>query len=248
MPEDFLGQYLIGSGKVFVSFNGGLSFIDLGSCPDFEVSMKVDELEHKNYRSGAAKTDFKIVTGQSASGKCTIETFSSENLNMFLMGNGAANSSQASGNITDQELTVSAMNASHDLGKLNISALVVKNAGETVTYEFGTDYEVDLRAGLIKPIGSTILKDDVLNLAYTCALTTIQKVASGKSTTMNAEIKFVGDPAKGPIYLLRGEGTIVPSGSLKLIGKDTASFQIDITFVQGGKYDGFFEIDQIGTV
>jgi hypothetical protein len=75
------------------------------------------------------------------------------------------------------------------LAHRDVSAVVVKNSGATVTYALNTDYVIDAKLGLITTVaGSTITASQSLKVDYTYAAKTGYTVNIGSSTQIRVQI------------------------------------------------------------
>lgn len=114
-------------------------------------------------------------------------------LTMAFLGTSSA-LNQASGSFADQPVTVTKKGSWLPLGKKNLEALItVENAGNTVTYVEGTDYELNRPLGWIRVLdASAIAVNDVLNVTGGYDAATGTQVAGSTKTEVRAEIVFDG--------------------------------------------------------
>jgi hypothetical protein len=78
-----------------------------------------------------------------------------------------------------------------EIGKEQISNLVVKDQTDTTTYVEDTDYTVNTRLGLIKLINQT-LDGDTLNLTFDAAEVTASKIVGGTSPIIRCRLLLDG--------------------------------------------------------
>jgi hypothetical protein len=78
-----------------------------------------------------------------------------------------------------------------EIGKEQISNLVVKDGTDTTTYVEDTDYSVNTRLGMIKLINQT-LDGATLNLTFDCATVTASKIVGGTSPIIRARLVLDG--------------------------------------------------------
>ena len=88
--------------------------------------------------------------------------------------NGIVNAySQAGGSIVAEVVQGRALGDWVPLANIHVSAVVVKDSAAAITYTAGTDYLVDAKAGLVKPLaGGTITPNESLKISYTAAAVT----------------------------------------------------------------------------
>lgn len=240
--------YTIGKGKLLFKPAGESGFVDLGNCPDFKVTIGSEKKEHFSSRSGISTKDAEIVTKQTATGSFKLDEPNIDRLNMFVMGSGAVATSQTAASVTDQAVTA-LLDKWVDLGKINISNVVVTDVGAATTYVLGTDYELDLAAGLFRAItGGAITEAEALLVDYDYADATINKTNAATATTLKGDIFFVGDPPVGEILDVKGYVSLAPDGDLSLIGEDWMEFNFSMEFLSSASYTGLIEITERGVV
>lgn len=80
-----VNNYLIGKGNVYFTPEGG-SRRHMGNCPEFEIEMEVEELEHFSSMEGTRRKDLTVVLESSATITLTLEEFSKENIALMTLG------------------------------------------------------------------------------------------------------------------------------------------------------------------
>lgn len=105
--------------------------------------------------------------------------------------------------ITAQAVVLGKFGEFSEIGKEDLSDVVVKDATDTTTYVLNTDYTLEPTLGLIAPIsGGGIAEDATVHVSATCAANTDQRVAIGSGATEKYAIKgkmidkFTGKTAK----------------------------------------------------
>lgn len=129
---------------------------------------------------------------------------------------------------TQSSATVTAEHHPATLGKwlqLNnraISSLVVKdNATSLITYVAGTDYEVDLVSGQVRPlVGGTITDAEELKFGYTAAALTGKTIKVGSRPVIYVRIDGEGKNllTGDPVHVLVRRCSLSSVGSLDLVG------------------------------
>lgn len=103
---------------------------------------------------------------------------------------------QTAGTVTDEELTVLALDRWFPLANAHLNdavAAVIKDEAEAVTYVVTDDYVVDCRQGLIKiPTGSGIAVNDVINIGYSKLAKTGVTVTGETNLKGRFRIRFDG--------------------------------------------------------
>ena len=150
-------------------------------------------------------------------------------LTMALLGSQVLKS-QASGDVVNQNLTVTEKGVWFELGKKDISAVVVKNDYNDVTYVAGVDYEVNERMGLISiPEGSVISatpKPDgshhVIHVSYHHAASSDVEIAGSVVNQVKARIVFDGVNLvdQRPVNVEIDQAVLAPSGGFDVMASD----------------------------
>lgn len=240
--------YTIGKGKLLFKPAGESGYKDLGNCPDFKITTGTEKKEHFSSRSGISKKDAEIVTKQTATGSFTLDQINIDRLNMFVMGAGATVSTQVAASVPDQPL-IALLDKWVDIGKIDISNVVVTDDPLTITYGLDTDYELDLNAGLFRALSTGAITDsEALLVSYDYANATINQTNAATATTIKGDIYFVGDPPVGKILDVKGYVSLAPNGDLSLIGEDWMQFQFNMEFLTSTAYTGLYELIDRGTI
>jgi len=240
--------YTIGKGKLLFKPDGESGYKDLGNCPDFKFKVASEKKEHFSSRSGTALKDAEETVKQTAAGSFTLDEPNIDRLDMFVMGSGAVVTTQTAASITDQALTA-LLDRWVDIGKIDISNVVVTDVGAATTYVENTDYEIDAAAGLFRALtGGSITDAEALLIDFDYANATINQTNAATSTTLKGDIFFVGSPPVGKIVDIKGYASLSPNGELSMIGDDWMDFTFDIEFLESANYDGLFELIDRGTI
>lgn len=244
--------YTLGRGIPYFEQNSTNGFVDLANANSFNVSIAVEKLEHFSSRAGAKVKDEDIVTQISASGSMVLDIPNSANLRLFSMSSAVTDVSQSSGTGSTQNALNFYWGKWVDFGSVNVTSLVVKDSTDTTTYTLGTDYEVDLAAGLLylysSSDGGTIGDGDNLHLTFDEAATTMDKVIAGSSTSIKGNLKFVGNPAKGVIQDFDSNVNLIPEGDLSLVAEEFEQFTLNFECIDQGAGNGLYVLRNRGTI
>lgn len=244
-------SYTIGRGKLLFKADGytDSGYEDLGNCPDFKITVATEKKEHISSREGLQKKDLEIVIKQTATGAFTLDEPNIENIKRFIMSDAGSTSTQTPGNDAAAQNFVADLDHWIDLDKKNLTAVVVKNSTETVTYVEGTDYTLDKDAGLLMALSTgSITDDEALKITRTWGAATIQKAHAAESTTVKGHVWFVGNPASGRKLEVKGYVSLLPSGDMSLIGDDWMEFGFNMEFLTHASYTGLYEVIDRGYV
>lgn len=143
-------------------------------------------------------------------------------LTMALLGSQVLKS-QASGDVVNQNLTVTEKGVWFELGKKDISAVVVKNDYNDVTYVAGVDYEVNERIGLISILeSSAIATNAVLHVSYHHAASSDVEIAGSVVNQVKARIVFDGVNLvdQRPVGVEIDQAVLAPSGGFDVMASD----------------------------
>lgn len=143
-------------------------------------------------------------------------------LTMALLGSQVLKS-QASGDVVNQNLTVTEKGVWFELGKKDISAVVVTNDFNDVTYVAGTDYEVNERLGLISILeSSAIAANVVLHVSYHHAASSDVEIAGSVVNQVKARIVFDGVNLvdQRPVSVEIDQAVLAPSGGFDVMASD----------------------------
>jgi hypothetical protein len=228
---------LLGRGKVFfdrLKTNPDGSFsrtgeFDLGNCNAFDLEPTAEVKELYESMDKNSELYARAVTRQTFKIKITGSEFSLFNVANNLMGNQDAVTTTVS-TVTAQTLTANPQGGAwYGLGDnvRNVSAVTVKI--DTVALVLGTDYNVDLVNAMVQLIpGGAYLTTDTLTVGYTTTAYTLNRVVIGSNPQIDAFIRFIGDPVKGPQFLGQfWHVQFTPTGSMGLISDDYGNWTLE---------------------
>lgn len=151
-----------------------------------------------------------------------------ESLALALFGTASA-LAQGSGTVTDEVITMTAakMDRWLQLSKQNIAdaGFVVTNSGATVTYVEGTDYVVNRRLGLVKPLSSGDIAstgDIKVDFGYSAISGT--KIAGATQSQVRAKFKLDGINFADqlPVIVTVWEGVLTPDSEFDFLQDEFA--------------------------
>ncbi len=111
-----------------------------------------------------------------------------------------------------------------------ISAVTVTNSDGTVTYEQGTDYEVDAAAGMIKPLSSGAIGEGAsLLVDYTYGALSGSKITGATQPKVDVAIIFsgknvyTGESSRVEVF----QASIRPSSAVDFLSEETQELQFE---------------------
>jgi len=186
----------IGSGDVYIDVltdAGVPTGLQLkGNCTKLAIKPASETKE----QIGRGRTNYGQVIATAimpkpASLEMTLDQVDAELFAMALSGSSSA-LNQTAGTVTDQQVT--ALKGKWvELGKFNISNVVVTDSTGATTYARGTDYNVNPRLGLLEILDSgAITNNQSLKVDYSYAATTGLSIAGMTRASLYATIKLDG--------------------------------------------------------
>lgn len=243
-------DYTLGKGKVIFqadkTYTG--NFRDLGNASAFSISVETENLEHFSSREGTKTKDKDIVTQIKAKGTLTLDDVNVNNIKEWFFGTSIAETVQTVASDVASDLTA-ASDKWVQIGKYDITNLVVKDVTDVTTYVLETDYEVDTSAGLLRALSSGAIGDtDVLHLVYDTAALDHYLIDGLKSSSVKGHIFFVGNPPTGKKQDIKGYVSMKPTGDFALIGDEWQNMQFELEFIEHAQYSGIVDVIERGVV
>jgi hypothetical protein len=230
------GDYTVGKGLVYFKPKGQSYFEELGDVENFDLTIEVEELERRSNQYGVATLANASVIEVGASVETTLYQMTDRNRALGVAGDkGTMAQTQASG----ETLTISGVEAGgiYEIPALSLSNVAVDDGESSpVAYTLGTDYELDLEAGLIKvlQIPATAGSDMVVTYDQGEVASGLQ-VGIGANPNIRGHLRLRGVNDVGVKVLVDlWDVQLRPSGSRSYIGNDYA--QVPLTgraFVDG---------------
>jgi len=226
-------NYMLGKGKVYLdrldANSARTGEIDLGNTPAFTLSPTIESLDHFESMSGIKEKDKSVDISVGFTGKFTLDEYARENIKLALLNDGVEETlTQVTGHQTNEPMTAR-LGKWVKLVNRNIHAVNVTDQTGTITYVLTTDYVVDADVGRIRAvIGGAINEAQILHVDYNYDATEYPMVTALNDSTIEAFIRFVGDPAVGPTYEIEiWKVKIKPSGELPWITDEWGQMEFE---------------------
>lgn len=238
-------NYTLGKGVLYVDLldgdGGRTGEIDVGNVTNFAITPTVESLDHFTSRSGIREKDLTVDTSLAFMAKWTTDEYALWNLMLAVLTTTTETFAQGTGHQINEPVTMRTdkwMKLGGEDGGRNIHDIVVTNTAHTVTYVEGTDYNVDRAVGRLFGVdGGNIANGQEVHVDYHYDATQHSYVRGGEDQSINAFLRFVGDPAQGPVM----EGQfwkvrVKPSGDIGFISEEfsTLEFEGEIQYDASG--------------
>ena len=203
----------------------------VGNVTTFETENKVEIKEKYESMDPASSLYARGVTRQTVTLKITGDEFTLDNLARALLGS-ITTVTGAGATITAETITPTGgavLNRYYDLAHRNVTTLTDVKQGST-TLVLGTDYTADLVRGRIylMPTSVTITPGSALTADYVYAQYTYNAVNVASVGTVDAYVRFLGNPVKGPTYEAEyWHVSFTPTGSLGFIADDFGNWTLE---------------------
>lgn len=221
---------ILGRGKLFLdnldALGNRTGMQDLGNVTSFETENKVEIKEKYESMDPASSLYARGVTRQTVTLKITGDEFTLDNLARALLGT-IVQVTGTGATVTAEAFTAGSPNGIiqgryYPLAHRNITTLTDIKTGST-SGVLGTDYSIDLLRGIVYVIpGSTLFTAGVqLTADYIYGTYTYNAVNVAQVGTVDAYVRFEGNPIKGPTYEAEyWHVSFTPSGQLGFIADD----------------------------
>lgn len=209
---------------------------DVGNVTVFDTEDKVEVKEKYESMDPASSLYARGVTRQTVTLKITGDEYTLDNLAHALSGN-VVQITGAGASITAEALTPvggAVLGRYYDMLNRNITALTDVKQGSTVLV-LGTDYTADLLRGRIYllPTSVTITPGSQLTTDYTYGAYTYNAVNVASKGTIDAYVRFIGNPIKGPTYEAEyWHVSFTPTGQLGFIADDFGNWTLEGMVIQ----------------
>lgn len=81
-----INNYMVGKGIAYVKLSTDNDYVDIGNCPEFELTPTVEVLDHFSSRAGVRSKDHSVAQEKSATLRIVMEEFTARNLALMLLG------------------------------------------------------------------------------------------------------------------------------------------------------------------
>lgn len=239
VPKKETTDFVVGKGSLYFQegevFTG--KFRDLGEIPEANLTIETEVLEYVSSKSGNKTVIKRRITQTKVNGTIKLSDINVNNLNLYFLGGTIGETNQAAD--TDVEKTISAVSLDlwEETGYVNLSNVVVKNSGGTITYVLNTDYEIEEKSGMFRALtGGSIVDASDVKLTFDCAETKLYTIGGGEDPVKKGHIAFKANPSEGRIQDFAGYVEIQPTGDLQKIGDEWQSISLNVAFVSHSKY------------
>jgi hypothetical protein len=230
----------LGRGKLFIDpfdANGNRTGQhDVGNVTLFDTEDKVDVKEKYESMDPASSLYARGVVRQTVHLKITGDEYTLDNLAYALSGS-VVQVSGAGATIAAEPLTPTGgaiLGRYYDMQNRNVTTLTDVKQGATALV-LGTDYTVDLLRGRIYllPTSVTITPGLQLTTDYVYGAYTYNAVSVASKGTIDAYVRFMGNPIKGPTYEAEyWHVSFTPTGQLGFIADDFGNWTLEGLVIQ----------------
>ena len=230
------GNLLLGKGKVYFDrFDGAGARVGerfLGNVEELTINTTDNLVEKYSSADAEAGLIASVNTRRLAEFGMKLSEFDAENVALAMMGDTALQA-QTGAAVTGEAIADVKQGYYYPLLYRQVSLVTVTD-GASVTYDVTDDYEIDAVSGRIYIVpGGAITEASDIEVDYTYATISLQKVTAGTAGTIDGYLRFIGDPAHGPVWELEvWHLQISPDGNIPMIGEDYASFGIKGKVIQ----------------
>jgi hypothetical protein len=203
----------------------------LGNCPEFNLTVETEDVEHFKSTRGVGEKDASITLRTDRTATVTCDDIKNQNLARYLFGDIQTIVTTADTETADPIDSVQ-LGFYYQLGvtaqvptgvkNIDVSTVVVESTDVTpVTYVLNEDYVVDGPRGMISfLVDGAISEGDDIVITYDTIASSFQRVISG-NTPIRAAVKFIAENAEGPSReVFMPNVNIRPEGDLGLISGD----------------------------
>lgn len=202
----------------------------VGNVTTFDTENKVEIKEKYESMDHASSLYARGVTRQTVTLKITGDEYTLDNLARALLG-AVVTINAAGATLTDEAFSPVAgilLGRYYDLANRNVSALTNVKQGSTVL-TLGTDYTADLVRGRIYFLPSGAATAGLAATAtYTFGTYTYKAINVATVGTVDAYVRFIGDPVKGPTFEAEyWHVSFTPTGTLGFIQDDFGNWTLE---------------------
>jgi hypothetical protein len=218
----FIDQYVNGAatGNYIGPLNATKVAIDPGKGKDI--------LRPSYQRTSFGAALDTIVIPEPAAMMMTIDDLDPEILQLVFRGAVVVDAA-VSGTVTAEILSAVSKEKARKLARRDISSVVVKNQAGSTTYVLGTDYTVDLSAGMITPtLAGAITEGSQIQVAYAFAAVAGKKIAAGTLSGIQCRFYLNGINLANnkKIELTAHKAVLSSKGDVSLIGDKFAAIDL----------------------
>lgn len=238
------GPYNVAPNPANVILGRGMLYIDnfnaagqrtgqqaVGNVTAFDTENKVEIKEKYESMDPASSLYARGVTRQTVTLKITGDEYTLDNLARALLGN-VVQITGAGASVSGETITPTPgalLNRYYDLANRNVTAFTSLTQEPSTALTLGSDYTVDMVRGRIYiPATSSVTPGSVLEAAYTYGAYTYNSINVASTGTVEAYVRFLGNPIKGPTYEAEyWHVSFTPSGTLAFIADDFGNWTLE---------------------
>lgn len=198
-------------------------------CTKFEIKPNVElkEMTSKG-RNTYGQVIESVAIPQPADLTVELPEVNKESLSIALLGT-VAGVSQVGGTLTDQNVTITALNTWYALPKSHFTTITAKDAGNTTLVE-GEDFIVDKQLGWIKvlPGSALVTAGEVIKVSGAYSTTTGDEIKGATNAQLRARFKLVGKNFADdlPFVVTVHEAIIAADSAFDFLQDDFASISL----------------------
>lgn len=246
------GNLSILKGNVYFRSSSSSPWRHLGNAPAFDITPKVDVIEHNTAMSGVKSIDARIPTFKGAEIKITLDETSGYNLAIALFGDHSDFTQTAVTAGTTKTFTDVAVGDTYELGVTDVTVATVtdETTPTPVAYTLNTHYRVDAASGLITILAKPAQAGDDVVVTYGASAVVAgdqrSKIKMLKSlAVLEGGFMCAGSNDQGNKFLVKvTKVSLTPSGAIGFISEEIAKIELTGTVL----YDSSVPDAPYGTV
>ena len=215
-----------------------------GNCPELSIKTDSERKEQTgNGRDNYGQVIASVTIPKPASLSFTLNQVDQEMFAMAFFGSNAV-FSQAASTLTDSPV-ITVADKFVEIGKMNLSSVVVKNEAGSTTYVAGTDYEVNPRLGLIRALSTgAIPAGATVEISATVGAITGTRMKAMTKSNVRCRLLVDGkNHADGREFMLDVfRARLAPSGDLAVQGENFMEAKFEATLETPSGKDTPFEL------
>lgn len=230
-----LGRGLVRFAPFYANTLVPAGFEDFGNCPEFNINISFEELEHMDSRGGFKEEDENAMIARTLAATINCDDLNPENLGKWSLGsNTTLQQSSATGEV--YTITTAQQGRSYQIGATSalptgvrdLSSVVITDSVPT-TYDINDDYTIDLVRGIITIVeGGGIADDTTLTVTFDQAAGSRTQVEAGQ-VQLEGALLFLADNAIGANQdLFIPHVKIRPEGDLSFITDDWSAVNFNL--------------------
>lgn len=221
----------------------------MGNCPSITVTINTEKAEHFSSMTGLREKDASVVIQVDRTGAISCDHVSPKNLALWLSGS-SERMTQAATAVTAEVRSVLpgrlyqlGATAANPLGVRNVTAVSIRSADGSTTYEAGVDYNVDLETGRVQIMEGGDIAAGNVQFAYTPVAAGYDRVKTGAASELRGALRIVSDNATGgnrDYYMPKV--ALTPSGDLPVIadGTDFVTMEFSLEVLKSANAEAIY--------